>query len=54
MQQTDEKEITATDLTEEQLQAIYVYLSMNYDEMTVDEKLYWNIALEKLDPEYGN
>lgn len=51
--QEEELDIKNLELTEEQLQAIYIYLSMTYEEMTKEEKLYWNYVLEILDPEYG-
>jgi len=51
MQQNEE--IENIEITEEQIHAIYLFLSMNYDEMTIDEKLYWHFILEKIDPEYG-
>lgn len=53
MQQQDEKE-ESVEISKDQLNAIYIYLAMNYDEMLIDEKLYWNTILEKIDPEYGN
>ena len=52
MQQQEEIEIS--EISQEQLQAIYVFLSINYEDMTTEEKLYWNYILEKIDPEYGN
>ena len=51
MQQKEE--IKYLEISEDELQAIYIYLAMNYEEMTMDEKLYWTYILEKIDPEYG-
>lgn len=53
MQQQEETDIESIELTEDQLQAIYMYLAMSYEDMSNDEKLYWNYVLEILDPEYG-
>jgi hypothetical protein len=53
MQQQEEIETASLELTEEQIQAIYIYLAIHYDEMQDSEKLYWNYIMEKIDPEYG-
>jgi len=52
MQQQEELEIETSELSEEQIEAIYVYLSLTYEDMTSEEQLYWNYILEKIDPEY--
>ena len=52
-QQQEDLETASLDLTEDQIQAIYIYLAMHYDEMQDSEKLYWNYIMEKIDPEYG-
>jgi len=41
-------------LTEDQLDAIYVYLSISFDEMNEDEKKMWTALLSLYDPEFGN
>lgn len=50
MQQTEE--IENIEFTDDQLHAIYLYLAMTYEDMQIDEKIYWNYILEKIDPEY--
>jgi hypothetical protein len=52
-QQQEDLETASLELTEDQIQAIYIYLAMQYDEMQDSEKLYWNYIMEKIDPEYG-
>jgi hypothetical protein len=52
-QQQEDLETASLELTEEQIQAIYIYLAIHYDEMQDEEKLYWNYIMEKIDPEYG-
>lgn len=39
------------ELTEEQLDALYIYLDMNFEDMSDDEKMMWKNLLEKLDKE---
>lgn len=39
-------------ITEEQLQAIYIYLSMAYSTMTQEEKDAWYNILSKIDSEF--
>lgn len=55
MQQQEQEEFktASLELTEDQIQAIYIYLAMHYDEMQDGEKLYWNYIMEKIDPEYA-
>ena len=38
-------------LSEEELEAIYIYLDINLDSMTEEEKQMWNEVLEKFDSE---
>jgi FKBP-type peptidyl-prolyl cis-trans isomerase (trigger factor) len=40
-------------LSDEDLQGLYMYLAMNYENFSQDEKAYWNIIMEILDPEYN-
>ena len=41
-------------LTEDQLDAIYKYLSISYDDMSDDEKMTWTILLAINDPEFDD
>jgi hypothetical protein len=58
MQQNELSEIFESikdlQLTDEDLQGLYIFLAMNYENFTEEEKLYWNIIMEKLDPEFHN
>jgi hypothetical protein len=47
-----QQEIENVEITDQQIQAIYMYLEMHYDQMETSEKIYWNLILEKIDPEY--
>lgn len=49
-----EIEISDNEITEEQLQALYVYLSLNYDNMKEDEKVVWYEIMKKIDKEFNN
>lgn len=49
-----EFEISDNEITEEQLQALYIYLSMNYDNMKEDEKVLWYEIMKKIDKEFNN
>lgn len=58
MQQEEIKQLLESikdiDLTEEDLDGLYMFLAMNYDTFTNEEKQYWNIIMEKLDPDFKN
>ena len=41
-------------ITEEELDAIYQYLSISFDEMEEDEKMLWTKILMEMDPEFNN
>lgn len=41
-------------ITEEELEGIYMYLSMYYEQMTMEQKVIWNDIMKKLDPEFNN
>ena len=41
-------------ITEEELEAIYQYLSICYDDMEEDEKLMWTKILMEVDPEFND
>ena len=47
-----EFEISDNEITEEQLQALYIYLSLNYDNMKEDEKVVWYEIMKKIDKEF--
>lgn len=40
--------------TEKELDAIYKYLSISYDNMTDDEQKMWTLILTELDPEFDD
>jgi len=40
------------DLTKEEIQALYVYLSMQFENMNDQQKLLWIEAMKSLDPEF--
>jgi hypothetical protein len=39
-------------ITEEELQALYVYLSIQFDSMNDQQKLLWIETMKSLDPEF--
>ena len=39
-------------LTPEEIQALYVYLSMQFENMSDQQKLLWIEAMKSLDPEF--
>ena len=41
-------------ITEEELQALYVYLSMQFENMSDQQKLLWIETMKSLDPEFDN
>jgi FKBP-type peptidyl-prolyl cis-trans isomerase (trigger factor) len=41
-------------LTDNQIQALYMYLSMNYEEMDSDEKKAWYYIMQKIDSEFND
>jgi hypothetical protein len=41
-------------LTEQQLDALYMFLSISYSEMDDDEKLYWTAILMENDPDFDD
>jgi hypothetical protein len=48
----EENEIKEDKITEEQLEALYVYLSFAFDGMEKDEKLFWIDLMKQLDKEF--
>jgi len=45
-------EIKENKITEEQLEALYIYLSFAFDTMEKEEKLFWIELMKKLDGEF--
>ena len=45
-------EINGDQITEEQLEALYIYLSFAFDTMDKEEKLFWIELMKKLDKEF--
>jgi len=39
-------------LTDDQIQALYIYLSMNYESMDNEEKKAWYYIMQKIDIEF--
>jgi hypothetical protein len=51
---TENKETEKPQLTEEELQGMYMYLSMNYEQMTQEQKDTWIMLMNELDPEFND
>jgi hypothetical protein len=51
---TENKETNKQQLTDDELQGIYLYLSMYYEQMTQEEKNTWIMLMNELDPEFNN
>lgn len=45
-------EINGEKITEEQLEALYVYLSFAFDTMDKDEQLFWIELMKNIDKEF--
>ena len=43
---------TKQQLTKEELQGLYMYLNMHYEELTSEEKKNWSLIMKTLDPEF--
>ena len=52
MQQNEENK-DHQEISEEQLEALYIFLSINWETFTDDEKEYWKTIMEKIDPEFN-
>lgn len=39
-------------ITEEQLEALYIYLSLNYDSFSDEEKMFWYEVMKEIDDEF--
>ena len=50
--QLEDFQIEGDKITEEQLEALYIYLSMSYDTMTQKEKSVWYEIMQKIDKEF--
>ena len=50
----EEEKIEQLEVTDEQIQALYMFLSLNWESLTDDEKQYWRIIMEKIDPEFND
>lgn len=48
----ENKEINKLELTEEEIQAMYMYLSMQFENMNDQQKLLWIETMKSLDPEF--
>ena len=48
--QQEEKE----SLTEEEIQALYIYLSMQFENMNDQQKMLWIETMKTLDPDFNN
>jgi len=42
------------DLTKEEIQALYIYLSMQFENMSNEQKLLWIETMKSLDPEFDD
>ena len=40
-------------LTEQELQGLYIYLSMQFDQMGDEQKMFWIEAMKNLDPDFN-
>lgn len=50
--QAEDFQIEGDKITEEQLNALYIYLSMTYDTMKEEEKQTWYNIMKKIDKEF--
>ena len=51
--QQNEEIIEHQEISEEQIEALYIFLSISWETFTEDEKEYWKIIMEKIDPEFN-
>ena len=52
MSQSDDN-IEQQEISEEEIEAIYIFLSISWETFTDEEKQYWKIIMEKIDPEFN-
>ena len=50
----ENKETIKPQLTEEELQGLYAYLSMHFKELTEEQKIMWANMMKELDPEFND
>ena len=50
--QVEDFQIEGDKITEEQLNALYIYLSMTFDTMKDEEKMTWYQIMQKIDKEF--
>jgi hypothetical protein len=50
----ENKEKDKPELTEEELQGLYMYISMHYEQMTQEQKNIWVVLMNELDPQFNN
>jgi len=50
----ENKETIKQQLTEEELQGLYAYLSMHFKELTEEQKIMWANMMKELDPEFND
>ena len=48
----NEDSIDHQEITDDQIEALYIFLSINWETFTEEEKEYWKIIMEKIDPEF--
>ena len=46
--------IDLQEITEEQIDALYVFLSMNWESLTDQEKEHWRIIMEMIDKNFND
>jgi hypothetical protein len=51
--QLEDFQIEGDKITEEQLEALYIYLSMTYDTMKDEEKQTWYNIMKQIDKEFN-
>ena len=52
MSQNDDS-IEHQEISEEQIEPLYIFLSINWETFSEEEKEYWKIIMEKIDPEFN-
>ena len=52
--QLEDIQIEGDKITEEQLEALYIYLSMSYDTMKDEEKKVWYQIMKQIDKEFND
>ena len=52
MEETKAEELGGKQLSEKEIDAIYMYLDMNFDSMSEEDKIFWTEILSKIDTEF--